>query len=179
MTTEQTIRDYRTHGWWPDESLWDRYLSIATAHPTGLAAADDRGVELTHAGLLDASRRMSTGLADAGVQPGDLVIVIMPNRAEWQVVFAALLRLGAIPMTIPVTTDGPTLTYLCDLAEVAAVVTSTRVGNTFLGDMAIEAASKAERATPVIVVDDVAHMDVVSGGRREPCLLYTSPSPRD
>ncbi len=168
MTTEQTIRDYRTHGWWPDESLWDRYLSIATAHPTGLAAADDRGVELTHAGLLDASRRMSTGLADAGVQPGDLVIVIMPNRAEWQVVFAALLRLGAIPMTIPVTTDGPTLTYLCDLAEVAAVVTSTRVGNTFLGDMAIEAASKAERATPVIVVDDVAHMDVVSGGRREP-----------
>ena len=168
MTTEQTICDYRTRGWWPDESLWERYLGIAAAHPTGLAVADDRGVELTHAGLLDASRRMSAGLAGAGVQAGDLVLVIMPNRADWQVVFAALLRLGAIPMTIPVTTDGPTLTYLCDLTEVAAVVTSTRLGNTLLGDMAVDAASKAERATPVIVVDDVAHLDVVSGGRREP-----------
>ena len=160
-------QQYRQQGWWTDEALWTRYSRHAAAHPTHLAVADDRGVELTHAGLGDAAARMAERLAAAGVLAGDLVLVIMPNRAEWQVVFAALLRVGAIPMTVPVTTDGATLTYLCDLTQATAIVTATRLANIPLGEMAADAAAKADRSTSVVIVDDVAALDIVRAGSRE------------
>ena len=150
-------QEYRRQGWWTDETLWNRYAKHAAANPTGLAVADDRGVELTHAGLCEAARLLAARLQESGVRAGDLVLVIMPNAAEWQVVFAGLLRIGAIPMTIPITTDGATLTYLCDLAEVTAVVTATRAGSTSLGEVAVDAVSKADRSTTVVIVDDVLY----------------------
>lgn len=160
-------QQYRQQGWWTDEAMWTRYSRHAATHPTHLAVADDRGVELTHAGLASASELMAAQLAEAGVESGDLVLVIMPNRVEWQVVFAALLRLGAVPMTIPVTTDSATLTYLCTLTEVTAVVTATRMGGTLLGEMAVEAAAMADRPTSVFIVDDVATLHVVCAASRE------------
>ncbi|MEZ5220295.1 MAG: AMP-binding protein [Ilumatobacteraceae bacterium] len=166
-----SAQHYRQQGWWTDEALWTRYSRHAASHPTHLAVADDRGVELTHAGLADAAARLAGRLTDAGVTSGDLILVIMPNRAEWQVVFAALLRLGAIPMTVPVTTDGATLTYLCNLTEVTAIVTATRLANIPLGETAAEAAAKADRSTAVVIVDDVATIDMVRAGSREPRTL--------
>lgn len=161
-------QEYRRQGWWTDETLWNRYAKHAAANPTGLAVADDRGVELTHAGLFEAARLLAARLQESGVRAGDLVLVIMPNAAEWQVVFAGLLRIGAIPMTIPITTDGATLTYLCDLAEVTAVVTATRAGSTSLGEVAVDAVSKADRSTTVVIVDDIAAFEVAHLGSREP-----------
>lgn len=161
------MRHYSDQGWWPNDTLWQRYASIAASRPASLAVVDDRGIELTHAGLIDASREMSMQFADAGVEAGDLVLVVMPNRVEWQVVFAALLRIGACPMTVPVTTDAATLTYLCDLTHVTAVVTATSHGSTELGEVAADAASKASRSTAVFVIDDIAALDIIGVGRRE------------
>ena len=74
-------QQYRQQGWWTDEALWTRYSRHAAAHPTHLAVADDRGVELTHAGLGDAAARMAERLAAAGVLVGVLGLVIMTLRA--------------------------------------------------------------------------------------------------
>ncbi len=154
MTTGQAARHYRQRRWWPDQALWDRYATVAARSPQGLAVVDDRGATLTHAALRDAAERMAADLAGAGVAPGDLVLVVMPNRVEWQVVFAALLRLDAVPMTVPVTTDAATLSYLCDLAGVAALITTTRSGSVALADVVTEAAAGARRRPAVAVVDD-------------------------
>ncbi|CAB4365412.1 MAG: AMP-binding protein [Actinobacteria bacterium] len=168
MTTEEIARGYRSAGWWPDEALGTRYTRIARTLPSHLAVADDRGTELSHQQLLAASRRMMARLAGAGVTSGDLVLSVMPNRVEWQVVFLALLQIGARPMTIPTTTDTATMTYLCDLTQARAIITSPRLGNTALGEMAVEAASKADRATAVLVVDDVNEVVVAVPAGWEP-----------
>ncbi len=154
VTTGQAARHYRLRGWWPDQALWDRYAAVTARSPHGLAVIDDRGATLTHAALRATAEGMAADLADAGVGVGDLVLVVMPNRVEWQVVFAALLRLDAVPMTVPVTTDAATLTYLCDLAGVAALITTARSGSVALADVAAEAAAGARRRPTVAVVDD-------------------------
>lgn len=161
-----TRQGYRERGWWNDEPLWRRYSAHAQAHPTRLAVADDSGAVLTHAAMLGATARVAADLASAGIEPGDLVLTIMANRVEWQVVFAALLRLGACPMTIPITTDSATLAYLCDLTDVTAVVTSAHNDRAGLVDTALSAAAAAAQPPTVFTVDDVSRVERLRTGRR-------------
>lgn len=170
VTGDDRTHHYRTQGWWTDETPWDHYRVLASTHPTALAVADDRGVKLTHRQLLDTSGAMAVAFAEAGVRAGDLVVQIMPNRAEWQVAFVALLRLGARPMTIPVTTDAATLTYLCDLTQVRAIVTSPSSGSIVLADIAREAAAATSTSTAVIVVDDPTAARVLDTAHDSPVL---------
>ena len=158
------IFNYRENGWWTDQGLWDRYLGHAARNSDQLAVADDTGAELTHAGLLAAANRVSGQLVEAGVKAGDLVLEIMPNCIEWQVVFAAILRLGAVPMTVPVTTDAKTLAYLCDLTEVAAIVTVNEFGNTKLEKIATDAVQKAKVSPAVMTINSVDTIEVVDAG---------------
>jgi len=93
---------YRERGWWTDEALWERYTAHAAARPDALAVADDRGVELTHSGLVAAGTKLAVELSGLGVKAGDLVLIVMPNRVEWLASFAAVMSLGS-----------PTATSIC------------------------------------------------------------------
>lgn len=146
---------YRERGWWTDEALWERYTAHAAARPDALAVADDRGVELTHSGLVAAGSKLAVELSGLGVKAGDLVLIVMPNRVEWLASFAAVMSLGAVPMTIPVTTDAATMGYLCGLTDVAAIVTTTQSGNTLVAEAAMTAATALERPTAVLAVDSL------------------------
>ena len=61
-------------------------------------------------------------MADAGVRRGDAVIIYAPNTTEWQRAFLAVLRLGAVPATVPVTTDADTLAYVYELIGARAII---------------------------------------------------------
>ena len=151
------------------ETLWDRYARLAAVRPSDVAVVDDRGRSLSHEQLADASRRVAAALGEAGVRRDDLVLVIMPNTVEWQVVFAATLRLGAVPMTIPITTETSTLTYLCDLADVSAVVTVDGSIARSMLDMVAEAVAASARPATIMAVGDLATTRVLgpsaAGGR--------------
>lgn len=115
---------YRVAGWWTDERLLDRYLRLTARHARALAVADARGAALTHEQLWSASGKIAARLAEHGVGPGAIAVVALPNRTDWQAVFVALLRLEAVPLTIPVTTDPDTIGYLGELSGAGAIVTS-------------------------------------------------------
>lgn len=53
------------------------------------------GLDLTYADLLERSRLWAAALVEAGVGPGDRVIMIGFNSADWVVSFWAVLRTGA------------------------------------------------------------------------------------
>ncbi|MDO9499152.1 class I adenylate-forming enzyme family protein [Falsiroseomonas sp.] len=58
--------------------------------------------EISYAGLAEATRRVASGLAQAGVRRGDRVGVMLPNIPAFPITWLALARLGAI--MIPVNT---------------------------------------------------------------------------
>lgn len=69
----------------------------ATVHPQVTALADDRGVRLSYAGLLEAAEHRAGGWAGLGVRPGNVVAVVAKNSADFLVHAFAVIRAGATP----------------------------------------------------------------------------------
>lgn len=145
---------YRLHGWWPGEPLADRFERLVTAAPDHRALVDDRGTVLTRRELWNSARALARSLGASGVRPGDAVLIYLPNTSRWQVSFLACLQLGAVPATLPITTDERTLAYIYELVGARAVVAPHISRRRPTGDWARSAAAATGRAATVLTIDD-------------------------
>ncbi len=145
---------YRRHGWWPGENLVDRFERLVAASPNHRALVDDRGTVLTRSELWNRATARARSLAAAGVRRGDAVVIYLPNTTQWQVSFLASLQLGAIPATLPITTDEHTLTYVYELIGARAIVATRSSRRRPTGDWARNAAAATGRAASVLTIDD-------------------------
>lgn len=175
--------DYRRQGWWTGERLVDRFERFVTADPTRMALIDDRGITLTRRDLWAEAGVLADALADAAVEPGDVVIIYAPNTSDWQVSFLATLRLGAVPATIPITTDAPTLAHVYRLIGARAIVTADTHRGRPTGQWARDAAIATGRLGTVVThtepgVRRFAHVDGDRFARVVPAnvdhLMFTS-----
>ena len=111
----------------------------ATAAPHAPAVADD-ALDLDNTGLLDAVTRAAAALRSAGVGAGDVVALMLPNRAEFVVALFAAWRLGAAVTPISPTLVGAEMAYQVADADASVLVV----------DRAVEA------EVPVLSLDDLA-----------------------
>lgn len=164
MADQRTLADrvpkdlatsYRSRGWWPGEELIDRFQRHVQAAPDRPSVTDSHGVQLTRAQLWDRAGELAETLKSHGVAAGDTVIVYLPNRAIWQVSFLACLRLGAVPATLPVTTDQAALAGICQVAGARAVLTVPEHRGHRLGEVAVAAAGQAGSSCEVITLADL------------------------
>ena len=110
--------------WWQDERLESRYERLSAARLDQLAVTDNHGGKLTHGQLIRAAAELRDELARHGIVKGDRILIVLPNRVEWQVALLAILQLQAIPASIPATTDINHLAYAIDLVKCSLVLTS-------------------------------------------------------
>ena len=149
-------RRYREMGWWPGERLCDRYAVLARPFENRLAVADATGRRLSHGMLWRESGRLAKKLGEGGIGSGDIVILLLPNVVDGQVAFVALLRLGAIPASLPTRTDPETVAHAARLTGARALVSLERHGTVRLGDIAGEAASTCGHGLGVFLRDESA-----------------------
>lgn len=163
--TAQRAQTYRDSGWWPGERLTDRFERIVDSEPTRPAVIDDRGVMLTRQELWQNAGRLAQSLSDYGVRPGDTVLIYMPNWVDWQVSLLATLRLGAIPATLPITTDADTLTYVYDLVGAVAIIAPRSHRRRATAEYAVQAATTSGRSAVVLSIDECGgeHWDRLAG----------------
>ena len=121
--TSDRFNHYRKQGWWPGERLEERYKRSVLARPGSLAVADSIGRALTHADLWQRAGELAGVLAEQGTSSGDVVLLYLPNRVEWQIALLAVLRLQAVPASIPTKTDASTLAYVADLVRCRVMLT--------------------------------------------------------
>lgn len=82
-----------------DESLGQFLDGLAAAGASDTALIhDDR--HFSYSELAEASRRVATGLAEAGVGSGDRVAIWLPNIPEWPILYFACARIGAIAVAV-------------------------------------------------------------------------------
>ncbi len=102
---------------------------------------------LTYSELNEEVERFARGLMSTGIGKGDPVIVWMPNSIEWNIVFPALAKIGAI--TVPVSTRYRSyeMEYIIERSDaVAVIMADDSLGIPFLdmiAQMVPEAASSA------------------------------------
>ena len=145
---------YREMGWWPGERLCSRYAILARRLEDRLAVTDATGRRLSHGAFWRESGRLAEKLQEGGIGCGDIVILLLPNVVDGQVAFVALLRLGAIPASLPTRTDPETVAYAARLTGARALVTLERHGTVRLGDIAREAASTCGHGLGVFFLGD-------------------------
>ena len=149
-------RRYRAMGWWSGERLCERYAVLAQRLESRLAVADATGRRLSHGRLWREGGRLAEKLRAGGIGHGDIVILLLPNIVEGQVAFVALLRLGAVPASLPTRTDPETLAHAARLTGARALVSLERHGTARLGEIAREAASTCGHEPGVFLLDDSA-----------------------
>ncbi|MGA5545999.1 class I adenylate-forming enzyme family protein [Mycobacterium sp. NPDC051198] len=139
----------------------------STVDPHGHAVADD-AIAYDNTGFLDSVTRAADALRTAGVGPGDVVAVQLPNRAEFVVVLFAAWRLGAA-----LTPISPTL-----VPAEAAYQVSDAGSKVLISEAAPD--SGAEVGVPVVTLADLAAgspergAPVEAGGDSLALLIYTS-----
>ena len=72
--------------------------------------------------------RLAQVLLEAGIGPGDVVGVQLPNTVEIAVAFLAIVRIGAIVAPFPVQYRAWELTHLSNVAQVRLFITAGRIG---------------------------------------------------
>ncbi len=88
---------YRAKGYWTDDPLTDvvdRHQGAA-AEAVAILCGERR---LRYADVQSLSRRLAAAIRARGLGPGDTALVQLPNRAEFYLVFLALLRCGVVPV---------------------------------------------------------------------------------
>lgn len=145
---------YRQAGWWPGEALADSFSRHVHADPDAISIADEHGIELSRRQLWDSAASAAKTLHDAGIAEGAIVIIYLPNTIQWQVWFLACLQVGAVPATLPISTDRLTLAHVFETTGAHGIVTCEQSRNASTGQWARSIAEETPRPAAAIVVGD-------------------------
>jgi len=119
-------------------TVLEALLITARTHPERIAFQDRGGaVRLNWSDVADRTARIAGGLAARGVRRGDVVALLLANRPEFAVIDAAVVALGAIPVSIYLTAspaqvrhvvaDTGTRVIVCDSARRALVAATAEL----------------------------------------------------
>lgn len=118
---DSDVERYRAAGYWRSESF-ARFLGVrAQAHGDRIAVVDDR-TRLSYAELDEKTERVAHGLRRLGVSAGDRVLVQLPNRAEFLLLWFALMKLDAVPVHTQPGHRSSEITHLARLSDAVAYV---------------------------------------------------------
>jgi acyl-coenzyme A synthetase/AMP-(fatty) acid ligase len=91
---------YYAEGYWRDGDMWEDFSRRVDEHPAKVALIqDDR--EVTFEGLQRAAIGVSGKLADGGIQPGEVVILLGRHSIEAAVAMLGCLHRGAVLAPLP------------------------------------------------------------------------------
>ena len=88
---------YREKGYWQGETFGDFLRARAARHPDRLAVVDAQN-RWTYAEVLERAEAFARGLMGLGLQPGDRVIVQLPNIAGFVPAVFGVFLAGLIPV---------------------------------------------------------------------------------
>ncbi|MFD4461980.1 (2,3-dihydroxybenzoyl)adenylate synthase [Nocardia sp. NPDC058480] len=150
---DAAAQEYRAAGYWAGRTLGDLLRDTARTQPQRPAVLSDSGAQ-SYAELDAAADRMAHGLLALGINPGDRVIVQLPNIPEFATALFGLLRAGIIPVLTLPAHRRVEIEHLAALSEAVAYLIPERLGDFDY----LELAATVRRAVPslrhVLVADD-------------------------
>lgn len=138
----------------PGESLSGRFERLVRDRPDEVSVRDASGAALTRRQLWESAQALGTVLRGRGVAERDVVLILLPNRVEWQVALLACLQMEAVPATIPMTTDTRQLSYVLNLIGAKAILTQDSYCGAPTQQKALDAAIQAGHACQLLALQE-------------------------
>ena len=146
-----------------------RTLTFVTVEPDGSLSDETR----TYRQLYDNAQALARGLKRLGLRRGATFAIMMNNHPEFVEAMLAASILGAVFVPIDARTMGEKLEYMLAFAECEGVVCAD-----YCQGQVIDVAPAVKGLKWMLVAGE-ASSTAPAGLQVLPCLLYTSPSPRD
>lgn len=148
---EDLAATYRAAGYWRGASL-PSYIADHMRRRPHREAVLDGDTRLTYGQLWDRSGSCAQALLDLQIEPGDRIVVQLPNCWEFVALTLACLRIGVIPVMAFPAHRRHEITHLAQLSgAVAVVVAATDADGTDLRQMAQDVAAAAPNVRAVLV----------------------------
>lgn len=97
----QYVKRYREAGWWEEKPLAEKLEEIAAEVPDKVAFVCGEA-RVTYRDMFAGINRLALHFAEAGLRPGDRVVLQLPNIEEFVYTFFGLVKVGVIPiMSLP------------------------------------------------------------------------------
>jgi acyl-CoA synthetase (AMP-forming)/AMP-acid ligase II len=158
------IEDFRTKGWWKDQTFSEILEKRARETPDREALGDARR-RITYGDLWREVKRFAEFLRRQGVERGDVVTLQLPNRIEFPVVFYSLELIGAVANKISADFRAIEVEYILKFSRSKAYVCASQFKGFDYVAMIRELRPRLPELSLVVCVDDVASDDVVSFAR--------------
>ncbi|GDY49691.1 hypothetical protein SVIO_003140 [Streptomyces violaceusniger] len=147
------VEKYRAAGYWRGETFAGFLASRARAHGNRVALVDDR-TRLTYAELDERTDHVAHGLRGLGLGSDDRVLLQLPNRAEFLLLWFALMKIGAVPVHTQPGHRRSEMVHLAQHSDAAAYVIPDLHAGFDHRELAAEVRSVSPSLKHVIVVGD-------------------------
>ncbi|WP_371850802.1 (2,3-dihydroxybenzoyl)adenylate synthase [Pseudomonas sp. Irchel s3a18] len=175
---------YRQQGAWTGETLDACIARHAQQAPERIAVSDGER-KLSYAELDSRCNQLADGFARLGLEPGDRVVVQLPNVLEFIETTFALFRLGVIPVFALPTDRRNEISHILQASNAAAYLIKDRTLGFDYRDIARELLSLQAAPRHVIVLGDAqeftpysslygANVRRQAGDSRAPALITLS-----
>lgn len=144
---------YRAAGYWTATTLGAMLATSARRWPDRIAVADGTA-RLSYAELDAAADAAAAGLTGLGIDPGDRVLLQLPNGCRFVVALFGLLRAGAIPVMCLPGHRAAELSHLAAVSDATALVIADTAGGFDYRPMAAQLVGAHPRLRQVIVDGD-------------------------
>jgi cyclohexanecarboxylate-CoA ligase len=165
----ERARHYIERGWWADDTLpkWLAFHSKTRPDKPAVVFADQ---VVSWENLEDRVLRFAEGLRKAGVAPGEVVAVQLPNSLEFIITFLAICRLGAVMCTLHMPYRGAEIAALTRHSRARLAICISKdlfggIGRTFAG---IETDTPLAKDFPAPVAADPFLLLYTSGTTASP-----------
>ncbi|MFN0072206.1 MAG: AMP-binding protein [Chloroflexota bacterium] len=157
--TPEMIQDYCSTGAWRARSLGSYLREAVAAQPERQAAVGydvhgDKLTALSYRDLADLVDRLAAGLLGLGVQPGDAVSAMLPNRVEFAALMFAIAEIGAVYSGIPAAYGQRESTFMVRRVKSKVLVVPDSYRNRNYVELARQIRSEAAELDHVIVLGD-------------------------
>ncbi|MFG1768415.1 (2,3-dihydroxybenzoyl)adenylate synthase [Nocardia salmonicida] len=150
---EAAAQEYRAAGYWTGRTLGDLLRDTARVQPQRPAVLSDAGTQ-TYAELDAAADRMAHGLLALGINPGDRVIVQLPNIPEFATALFGVLRAGIIPVLTLPAHRRVEIEHLAALSEAVAYLIPDQLGDFDYRELAATVRQAVPSLRHVLVAGD-------------------------
>ncbi|MFD3685071.1 (2,3-dihydroxybenzoyl)adenylate synthase [Nocardiopsis sp. NPDC058631] len=159
---EEARRRYRAAGYWREEVLADLLTRHAEQRPHAVALVDGAR-RWSYAELSSQARALAAALHHRGLRRGDRVVVQLPNRAEFLLLWFGLQYLGAVPIHAMPGHRAHEISHLLRATGAVGYAVADRHARFDFRTLAASMREKHEGLRHVIVVGDTGGLDGAVG----------------
>ncbi len=152
---EDFAKRYREKGYWTGECLSQPLRDFAQTQPDSTALIDTAGQSVSYAALDSAADEMAMSLLQWGLQPGQRMIVQLPNTIELITLFFGCIRAGIIPVMVLPTHRAREVLHLAQGSGAVAYAIPDRIASFDFRPLAQEIQTALPHVTKLLVVGDV------------------------